>query len=98
MRAANTQCGFFFMNDDPRPAGSGQMVDGFFIYNMPTQRVDQVAYTISSTVQHVYHHIQEGAFPNAVDISVDGAARACYRIPRQDVVDFLESRKEGITA
>lgn len=81
--------------DRVRPPGGGQVIDGSFIYNTLPQRVDQVAYTLGCTIGHVYHLIQEGHFPSAYDISSDGAARACYRIPRQDVLDFLANRKEG---
>lgn len=84
-----------FSSDRTRPPGGGQRINGFFIFNADAQRVDQVAYTISSTTRHVYHLIQTGEFPNAVDISSDAADRACYRVPRSDVIEFLNNRKEG---
>ena len=84
-----------FSRDRVRPAGGGQVVDGFFVFSAQAQRCDQVAYTINSTVEHVYHHLDEGSFPNAADISTDGASRPCWRIPREDVLAFMRSRKTG---
>jgi hypothetical protein len=82
--------------DRVRPPGGGQVMDGFFVYHSLAQRADQVAYTINSTVEHIYHHLEEGAFPNAADISTDGASRPCWRIPREDVLEFIRCRKTGI--
>jgi hypothetical protein len=84
-----------FSRERVRPAGGGEVVDGFFVFHAQAQRADQVAYTINSTVEHVYHHLDEGAFPNAADISTDGASRPCWRIPRNDVIEFIKSRKTG---
>ena len=78
-----------------RPAGSCQKIDGFCVYSKEAQRVDQVAHTLGCTTEHIYHLIQEGEFLNARDISRDSASRSCYRIPRSDVLEFLEIRKEG---
>ncbi len=82
-------------NKKERPAGSYQKTDGFCVYNTEAQRVDQVAHTLGCTVEHIYHLIQEGAFLNVRDISLDSASRSCYRIPRSDVLEFLKIRKEG---
>ena len=68
---------------------------GFFVFNNHSQRADQVAYTLGCATEHIYHQIDEGEFPNATDISSDTAARACYRIPREDVLDYLDNRKLG---
>ena len=78
-----------------RPAGGGEVVDGFFVFTSHSQRVDQVAYTLGCTPEHIYHQIEQGEFPNATDISSDTAARACYRIPRADVLAYLDCRKVG---
>lgn len=80
---------------DRRPAGGGQIVNGFFVFNNHSQRADQVAYTLGCTSELIYKQIDEGEFPNATDISSDTAARACYRIPREDVLDYLSHRKLG---
>lgn len=96
MPAPSAQLEFLdFSRERVRPPGSGQVVEGFFIYHALAQRADQVAYTINSTVEHIYHHLEEGAFPNAADISTDGASRPCWRIPREDVLAFIKCRKSG---
>jgi len=96
MSLANTQLEFLdIVRERKRPPGGGQVMDGFFVYRAEAQRVDQVAYTLQCAVGHVYHLIQQGELPNACDISCDTAKRAYYRIPRTDVIDFLECRKEG---
>ncbi|QBG47840.1 DNA-binding protein [Verrucomicrobia bacterium S94] len=79
--------------DRARPAGGGQLVDGAFVFDAIVQRVDQVAYTIGCDPVHIYHLIQEGAFPNARDISSTSAKRAHYRIPRCDVIAYLDNTK-----
>ena len=89
---------FYFMNDAPRPSGSGQMIGANFIYNAIPQRVDQVAHSIGCTIGHVYHLIDQGAFANVYDISSDTASKPCYRIPRQDVIDYLAAQKVGANA
>lgn len=81
--------------DRARPAGGGRVVDGLFIYHALAQRVDQVAYTISSTAELLYKEIPEGIFPNAIDISSTKSKRPCYRIPREDVLDYIARRKVG---
>ena len=78
-----------------RPAGNGEVIEGYFVYHLHSQRVDQVAYTLGCTTAHIYQLIQSGEFANATDISTDSAARACYRIPRDDVMEFIENRREG---
>jgi len=99
MSNANTQLELpDIFRDTTRPAGSINLICGFRVYYVHSQRVDQVAYTLGCTVEHIYHHIQEGGFPNVVDISTDRAVRASYRIPRTDVIEFLETRKEGAWA
>lgn len=77
-----------------RPSGGGQVIGGFFVFHAHAQRVDQVAFTIGCTDQHIYNRIQEGEFPNAVDISSDTARIPCYRIPREDVLEYIEASKE----
>jgi predicted DNA-binding transcriptional regulator AlpA len=97
MQAAAGQLEFLdFYRERVRPPGGGQVMDGFFVYHAQAQRADQVAYTLNCKAEHIYHHIDEGAFPNAADISTDGAARACWRIPREDVLAFIKSRKTGV--
>ena len=78
-----------------RPAGGGEVIGGFFVYLANAQRVDQVAYTLCCTTEHIYHHIQQGEFPDAIDIGSTSARTATYRIPRCDVLDYLNLRKEG---
>ncbi len=77
----------------PRPPGSGQVLGGLWVYSTPAQSAGQVAYTIGKTTEHVYHLIDEGAFPNVRDFATTKAARASYVIPRSDVLDYLEFSK-----
>lgn len=84
--------------DRARPPGGGAVQDGFFVFTNLAQRVDQVAYTLGCTVEHVYHLIAEGAFPFASDISTVGATRACYRIPRSDLVDYINRTRARAVA
>jgi len=79
-----------------RPAGAGEKIDGFFVFAAEAQRTDQVAYTLLCDPDHVLHLIHAGEFPSALDISMDTARRACWRIPREDVLAFLDARKTGI--
>jgi len=75
-----------------RPPGGGQVTDGFFVYHSEAQRVDQVSYTLGCTTEHVYHLIDAGEL-DAADISADTSSRACYRIPRQAVLDYIKAAK-----
>lgn len=78
-----------------RPPGSGEMISGFFVYNATAQTVGQVGHTFNATSQHIIDQIEEGHFPNAINIGSDFARKRHYRIPRQDVLDHIDSRKEG---
>ncbi len=78
-----------------RPPGGGHLLNGFFIYKTESQTLAQVAYTLNCSVSTVMRHIEEGSILGAVDISTDKASKACYRVPRQSVIDFIEERMEG---
>lgn len=78
-----------------RPAGSGLVIGGFFVFNAESQHVDQVAYSIGLAKTTVYKQVQEGDFPNAIDACSDSATTPCYRIPRTDVLDYINRRKLG---
>jgi hypothetical protein len=79
-----------------RPPGSGEMIGGFFVYNATAQTVGQVGHTFNSTSQHIIDQIEEGHFPNAINIGSDYSRKRHYRIPRQDVIDYIDARKEGV--
>jgi hypothetical protein len=78
-----------------RPPGSGEMISGFFVYNATAQTVGQVAHTFNATSAHIANQIEEGHFLNAINIGSDFARKRCWRIPRQDVLDYIDARKEG---
>lgn len=81
--------------DRTRPPGGGQVICGFFVYNVDAQTVGQVGYTLNTTSQHIIDQIEEGQFPNAINVGSDMARKRHYRIPRTDVLDYIDSRKEG---
>ena len=83
------------VREQSRPAGQGEKIDGFFIFSVIAQRADQVAYTLGCTTDHIYHLIEEGEFMNVRDIKTNMAKRSCWRIPRDDVLAFLDSRGVG---
>jgi hypothetical protein len=78
-----------------RPPGSGEVIDGFFVFNATPQTLAHVAYTLQCSVTTVMRHIEEGEFLGAIDISQDKSKRACYRVPREDVLEFIQNRREG---
>lgn len=79
--------------DRTRPPGGGQVIGGLWVYNTHAQSVQQVAYTFSKTDEHIRHLIEQGAFPNARDLSSDTAKKACYVITRDDVLAYMEYTK-----
>jgi len=94
MNCANAQLEFIdFSRDRVRPAGGGQLISGFWVFDRISQEVVHVAYTLGCTREHIYHLIDEGAFENALPIETDSAGRQCWRIPRQSVIEFINSRK-----
>jgi hypothetical protein len=81
--------------DRTRPPGGGQRIDGFWVYHIDAQTVGQVGYTLNTTSQHIIDQIEEGHFPHAINVGSDSARKRHYRIPRQDVLDYIACRKEG---
>jgi hypothetical protein len=81
--------------DRTRPPGGGQVISGFWVYNAHAQTAGQVGYTLNTTSQHIIDQIEEGKFPNAINVGSDYARKRTYRIPRQDVIDYINDRKEG---
>jgi hypothetical protein len=81
--------------DRTRPPGGGQVIGGYWVYNAVAQTVGQVGYTLSTTSQHIIDQIEEGHFPNAINVGSDYARKRHYRIPRQDVIDYIDARREG---
>ena len=53
------------------------------------QEVRDVAAALACTNEHVYNLIISGEI-YAIDISSPAARRPCYRIPRREVLRFLE--------
>lgn len=82
-------------SDGKKPPGGGYRVNGVFVYKAEMQTAAQVAYTLQCSTTHVYELIDEGELEGAVDISPSRARRACYRIPKARVLDFIETRTEG---
>ena len=78
-----------------RPPGGGQVINGFWVYNINAQSVGQVGYTLNTTSQHIIDQIEEGQFPNAINVGSDSARKRHYRISRQDVIDYINDRREG---
>lgn len=81
--------------DRTRPPGGGQVLDGYWIYNAIAQTVGQVGYTLNTTSQHIIDLIEEGDFPNAINVGSEYAKRRHYRVPRADVLTYIHKRKEG---
>lgn len=78
-----------------RPPGGGQVIDGYWVYVTVAQTVGQVAYTLNLTSKNIIEKIEQGEFPNAINVGCDTARKRCYRIPRTDVIDYINCRKEG---
>lgn len=81
--------------DRTRPPGKGNVIDGYWVYGTEAQTVGQVAYTLNLTSKNIIEKIEEGAFPNAINVGSTDARKRCYRIPRTDVIDYIDARKEG---
>ncbi len=77
----------------PRPAGGGQVINGYFVFNHTPQSPAHVAFTIGKTTKHIYNLLDEGEFPHRIDASASSAGRASYEIPRSDVIEFIEVRQ-----
>lgn len=75
----------------PRPAGSGGEYRGYFVFNQRNQTVAHAAYTIGCTDQHIRNQIVQGEFPNAMDISSTQSRKPEYRIPRADVIGYIDA-------
>lgn len=82
-------------SDRTRPSGKGQRIDGYFVYDIDAQTVAQVAYTFNITPQSVIDKIEEGSFPNATNLASKEARKRYHRVPRQDVLNYIQARKEG---
>lgn len=78
-----------------RPGGTWEFIKGWPVFSMHSQTVKHVAFTTGYTREHICHLIHQGEFPNAIEGSSTTAGKPNYRIPRQDVVDFINLRKEG---
>jgi hypothetical protein len=75
-----------------RPSGSGSKHRGHFVFVQNSQTLAHVAYTLECTPQHVKNQMDAGEFPNAIDVSSDTSRKPEYRIPRDDVIAYIESR------
>lgn len=75
-----------------RPYGSGSKHRGFFVFAQINQTLAHVAFTLECTPQHVKNQLDKGEFPNAIDISSDTSRKPEYRIPRDDVIAYIDSR------
>jgi hypothetical protein len=84
-----------FSKGRTRPPGATEFISGFEVYVASAQTVGQVGYTLNTTSQHIIDQIEEGQFPNAINVGSDYARKRHYRIPRQDVIDYINDRKEG---
>jgi hypothetical protein len=78
----------------PRPSGPGQVIGGLFIFDSHAQAVEQVAYSLSCTPEHIYHLIEAGELISH-NIQSPGASRCYYRVTRESLLAFLDRRKEG---
>lgn len=58
-------------------------------------RVEEVMEWLACGRSHIVRLIDDGSFPNARDIRRTGTAHACWRIPRADVLAFMEKRNSG---
>lgn len=76
-----------------RPFGPGREIKGDWIYEIHSQSADLAAYSVGCTNGHIYHLIEQGAFPNTKDVSSDSASKPSYRITRQDILNYLEAAK-----
>lgn len=75
----------------PRPSGSGCEYRGYYVFDQRVQFVAHAAYTLRCTDQHIRNQIPAGAFPNASDIRSPGARKPEYRIPRADIIDYINA-------
>lgn len=55
----------------------------------------RVARALHCSDQHVYNHIKDGEFPNAINLASKSATRADWRIPLMDLVAYVNRRREG---
>lgn len=55
----------------------------------------QVARILGATPRRVAHAAEEGKFPGAVKVPPRRGRRGFWRIPRQDVMDYMRARRRG---
>jgi Helix-turn-helix domain len=52
----------------------------------------QLAQLLKINRQHLRHLVEEGQFSHAVDLRSKGSPRACVRVSREAVLEFIEER------
>jgi predicted DNA-binding transcriptional regulator AlpA len=55
----------------------------------------RVARALHCSDQHIYNHIRDGEFPNAINLASKDSIRSDWRIPLCDLVAYVNRRREG---
>jgi len=55
----------------------------------------RVARALHCSDQHVYNHLRDGEFPNAINLASKDSIRSDWKIPLCDFVAYVNRRREG---